>query len=248
MNSSYCVDIDECQEEPCDQNAECSNSQGSFSCSCNSQYLGDGFRCLVDNCATGLHNCHAYATCNNVHEIHRNNAEESITYLEKHRESEPPGIRSNFSCACSAGYVGDGVSCSKATVLVLGPYYSQHLLVDANGRHDTVLLGYSDVYLSCSVTYRGKFYIFGGSEQNSRQIIEVKGCSLSRIGTLDFDHYIGACSNVDDRQIYLCFDEKDTKQCRSAVEPLGTFTKIEQSSYGHSTIRTAASPSSLNSF
>ena len=42
--SPYLV-IDYCASNPCDVNAECSSSVGSFSCACNPGYTGDGFTC-----------------------------------------------------------------------------------------------------------------------------------------------------------------------------------------------------------
>ena len=68
---------------------------------------------------------------------------------------------------------------------------------------------------------------------------------MRRIGSLDFDHAAGACSNVDDREIYLCFhyEKADWKQCRSAADPLGRITKISSSAHDHVRSRTAASPS-----
>ena len=41
----YSVDIDECLSDPCDSNATCNNSVGSFTCTCDSGYTGDGFQC-----------------------------------------------------------------------------------------------------------------------------------------------------------------------------------------------------------
>ena len=41
----YAVDIDECPSDPCDSNANCSNSVGSFTCTCDSGYSGGGFQC-----------------------------------------------------------------------------------------------------------------------------------------------------------------------------------------------------------
>ena len=39
-------DIDECKmPKPCDVTADCRNTVGSFICSCNSGYTGDGFNC-----------------------------------------------------------------------------------------------------------------------------------------------------------------------------------------------------------
>ena len=46
--SKLCValDIDECVvESPCDTNATCNDNVGSYVCSCNSGFTGDGFNC-----------------------------------------------------------------------------------------------------------------------------------------------------------------------------------------------------------
>ena len=39
------IDIDECLGNPCDSNATCANNAGSFKCSCNSGYTGNGKTC-----------------------------------------------------------------------------------------------------------------------------------------------------------------------------------------------------------
>ena len=183
-NSSNCVDVDECVKLPCDQKAKCSNNPGSYSCTCKTGSFGNGFNCScktgftnnvyscpdINECASGLHNCHTYATCNNFEGF--------------------------FNCSCNAGYLGNGTSCSKTTVLVLNTRkgVKAPLLVDAKGRSDTnftMSFGReTEVYHSCSVTYRNRFYIFGGNERR-RQISEVTHCELKRIGTLGFDHYAG---------------------------------------------------------
>ena len=42
----YISDIDECEGlSPCDDNAVCSNTPGSFTCACNEGYSGDGMTC-----------------------------------------------------------------------------------------------------------------------------------------------------------------------------------------------------------
>ena len=40
-------DIDECQADtyPCDENADCTNTVGTFDCNCKISYFGDGFTC-----------------------------------------------------------------------------------------------------------------------------------------------------------------------------------------------------------
>ena len=39
------TDIDECASTPCDKNAACANTDGSFICTCKTGYSGDGFAC-----------------------------------------------------------------------------------------------------------------------------------------------------------------------------------------------------------
>ncbi len=42
------IDIDECSTggNNCDANAECTNTPGSFTCTCNQGYSGDGVNCI----------------------------------------------------------------------------------------------------------------------------------------------------------------------------------------------------------
>ena len=44
---SFLTDIDECDDSTvsCGDNAECANTDGSYSCSCSSGYSGDGMTC-----------------------------------------------------------------------------------------------------------------------------------------------------------------------------------------------------------
>ena len=41
----YFLDIDECEFDPCDTNAFCNDTSGSFICTCDYGYFGDGFDC-----------------------------------------------------------------------------------------------------------------------------------------------------------------------------------------------------------
>ena len=46
----YISDIDECVEQsPCDENAQCANTIGTFTCACNEGYSGDGMTCSGQN-------------------------------------------------------------------------------------------------------------------------------------------------------------------------------------------------------
>ena len=41
----FYIDIDECLREPCDVNAGCLNTAGTFYCKCKEGYTGDGYSC-----------------------------------------------------------------------------------------------------------------------------------------------------------------------------------------------------------
>ena len=45
--NSFTTDINECEDgtNRCDVNAECTNTDGSYTCSCSSGYTGDGMNC-----------------------------------------------------------------------------------------------------------------------------------------------------------------------------------------------------------
>lgn len=47
LGKSYFVDIDECADEidNCNANADCTNTDGSFYCACQTGYTGDGHNC-----------------------------------------------------------------------------------------------------------------------------------------------------------------------------------------------------------
>lgn len=47
LHFSFKLDVDECSEDsdPCDENADCANSDGSYSCTCKQGFTGDGVSC-----------------------------------------------------------------------------------------------------------------------------------------------------------------------------------------------------------
>src|SRR5688572_26104031 len=83
--------VDECSNRThnCDINATCADTQGSYTCTCNAGFTGDGLTCEpaegVDECSLGTHNCHANASCTDT--------------------------EGSFLCSCDIGYDGDGVDC-----------------------------------------------------------------------------------------------------------------------------------------
>ncbi|XP_013421046.1 uncharacterized protein LOC106181263 [Lingula anatina] len=84
-----CEDDDECQANPtvCDGNATCTNTPGSFFCTCNEGFTGYGrlFCDDIDECAAVPGYCSENATCTN-----------SV---------------GSYDCECSAGFSGNGLYC-----------------------------------------------------------------------------------------------------------------------------------------
>lgn len=107
----------------------------------------------------------------------------------------------------------------------------------------------TEVKYACSLTWMNELYVFGESS-NKKQISELIGCQLKNIGELAFNLYYGACANVDNTKLYLCFNSgtDDYNKCRVATSPTGEFNEINRSSHYHRATRIAASKGELYKF
>nr|BDT33004.1 DUF4215 domain-containing protein [Myxococcus sp. MH1] len=86
---SVCTDVNECTNgtSQCSVNATCTNTPGSYTCTCKAGYSGNGRTCNdVNECTNGTSQCSPNATCTNT-----------------------PG---SYTCACKAGYSGNGRTCN----------------------------------------------------------------------------------------------------------------------------------------
>ena len=90
----------------------------------------------------------------------------------------------------------------------------------------------TQVYRSCSINWQGDLYVFGGFNEQ-RQISLVEGCQLIRVGTLSFNLDRGACTNVNNEKLFLCFDVSNDKKCWKSSNPEGPFSSTAESLENH---------------
>ena len=102
---------------------------------------------------------------------------------------------------------------------------------------------------SCSVTWQNKLHIFGG-KSDQRQISRLDGYMLNKIGVLeldlktglqDFKFYGGACTQMNDQYIFLCFGHYETSVCRRLTRPQDSKPYLTKSLKTHGSIRISAS-------
>ncbi len=124
-----CEDVDECLSKSagCAETATCTNTVGSFTCSCNKGWKGDGKTCTdVDECADGTASCGSNSFCYNTqgkydcvcHKGYENDGKgcadinecaPGTNYCDANATcTNVPG---DANCACKPGYKGDGFTC-----------------------------------------------------------------------------------------------------------------------------------------
>ena len=99
----------------------------------------------------------------------------------------------------------------------------------------------TEVSFSCSVTWRGKHYVFGGNSKQT-QISKITSCKLTNVGQLPFRYRNAACTNVADQYVYLCFPDiiNEHNKCRKSTSPIGQYEDVSSSTYSHRATRIAA--------
>ncbi len=131
-DGSLCEETNECEDEllnTCHSDATCTNTDGSFECSCNAGFDGDGLECTdIDECTLGSDTCDDHAdcantagsftctckdgwegdgeTCNDINECANadsNNCDVNATCTN---------IDASYTCECNTGFLGNGESCT----------------------------------------------------------------------------------------------------------------------------------------
>ena len=147
-----------------------------------------------------------------------------------------------------------------SAVLILNTWSSKTLgfnnkpiLTDFNGRAINcpafTIANDVEVNTSCAVTYKGRFYVYGGWK-NKRLIAKVTDKALTNVGSLPFDFLWGGCSSTSDK-IILCFhflnpyiSNKfwvDMKTCYKTTNPIAQFEETRKSIKEHRSIKFASS-------
>ena len=125
------ADIDECDAAPCDANAECFNTVGSFQCDCSTGYSGDGFNCTsMSQCMSFKAKKSTLLTVNTCIILSQSKMCLYVTILMLYVISDIDECANatlnncdvnaacsdtvgSFNCTCLHGYQGDGMTCSK---------------------------------------------------------------------------------------------------------------------------------------
>ena len=114
--------------------------------------------------------------------------------------------------------------------------------ISLSGGHDQVNFDFgsdTEVYRSCSLHWQNHHYVFGGAKE-THQVSMVNGNRLERKAELDFPFRNGGCTVLNQITIVLCFGTLESKVCRKSNNPLGSFTKLPNTKYGHKHTRIAS--------
>ncbi|CAH1794914.1 unnamed protein product [Owenia fusiformis] len=125
-----CEVINECEmgTDNCHINADCLDTEMSYTCTCQDGFSGDGFSCTnIDECEDGTDNCHKNACCLDTEGDYICTCKDgfsgdgfSCTNIDEckddtdncHKNAYCSDTEGNFICSCKDGYSGDGFSCT----------------------------------------------------------------------------------------------------------------------------------------
>ncbi|XP_033112381.1 fibrillin-1-like [Anneissia japonica] len=200
LHINECVSV---EMNICSSNAECNYTAGSYTCTCNDGYVGDGLICEDINECFINNGCHEQATCFNV--------------------------IGSYMCECRTGFIGDGYNCidydecadnamlwgSGATCVNLpGTYECVYI--------DECLLGISECTQVCS----NSVPLYTCSCQDSFQL-ESDGVTCTEISPCDVNCENGTCYKGNEVEECLCnlgFELTDNSTCKDMDECAGNNT------------------------
>ena len=229
-SSDVGADVDECSIDihNCDTNATCANSDGSFTCSCNKGYSGNGVTCTdTDEC--GGVDCGFGGTCANVGDGYAcscatgyTNSDAGDPASQCTDTDECGGVDCGFGSTCTN--VGDGYACSCGYGSILGrvcaPSGSEWLAgvivsvssIDCDG-NPIVVQDFTDA--------NGSFQL-GPIPNGLHQLLLETGSYITIISDLPVN--IGEVTNLSDSPGATCLDP----DAASIAVLGGTFDHVQQ--------------------
>ena len=141
------------------------------------------------------------------------------------------------------------------------------LVLNGPGQNNNIEFKYeeeTEVYGSCGLKWKNQMYIIGG-HYRTRQLSKIHRCKLKSLGQLPFVARWTACTNVNDKLVFVCFSEHwnnkvELKRCRVATNPKKLLSKmdiqknedniylIKNSRYEHFLTRIASSKSNSRAY
>ena len=246
-SGNNCVDINEClSTNDCDTHSDCINTKGSYNCVCKYGLQGDGRSC---SCPIG-YSLTEIGECLDIDECEKKDP--------CHENALCLNTIGSFKCKCNKGSWGDGKTCGTGYILVLNgiwtmwetPKWKTPVLINEKGKSQEIgcLTPGSQTITarSCSIVWDGKMYLY------QKVVSRLDGTELINLGELPNIHFTeGACSNMNNKFVFLCFSEMSSKfsewsqedKCHQGYSPTGSFTAIDLSISPHKFTRTSASDS-----
>ena len=126
----HLIDIDECTTEldNCHENAICSNTFGSFHCTCIPGFEGDGVNCtskLVIFSGDERTECNVLFTYSTMY-IHPADINEcELETYPCHSNANCTDTEGSFNCTCNEGFEGNGFYCA-GTICIIHKHYYVH--------------------------------------------------------------------------------------------------------------------------
>lgn len=103
MTLSFIADENECKYRPCDVFAHCTNTLGSFTCSCFPGYVGDGLHCEGNKSYKSK-----VLFLISMHPVDIDECQDPSIAARCVENAECCNLPANWACKCKPGFEGDG--------------------------------------------------------------------------------------------------------------------------------------------